>query len=649
MTFDSRTAAILNACDGEAARRTIEELSGFHRVQASRGYRCAAEKAIDLLRDCGMEAELLRYPARLGERCLTQSMFREWNCDDAWLDISFPYRERAADFCAEPMSLIQRSAAADASSRDVPILYVADSVDPCSFDTDLNGKLLFVENGFERWVTRARELHAAGIVTVSIPDIPPVRTHVAQDACLKDAHGNLSFHCLSKDSEQGLVGFAVSPACAQRIKAACLDCAEQNNMPTARYAVMAAFSDGWIENVSAYIPGTSDEEILLTAHLCHPSSCVNDNISGVAVAIEAMRVLQTLVACGTLEQPKRTIRLLLIPEFTGTYAYIAAQKEYLHRVKAAINIDMIGAKQDGETGPILIVDTPDAAASLLGDVCEAAMDMVLGECVFGSGKVPLFMGKRVPFTGGSDHEIWSDPTVGVPSVAITQWPDKRYHTSADDAAHIDLRIVARAAAVAASTAYSCASFDTQTADVSLRYTWNHFFARSNDARRAKRGSGESEYLLALFIKTLDHCAQLYNGEERELFEAQLEDEKTIAKRVLRFDAVQTDCGVKTDARVPVRLYVGLLSERSFEASLDAQQRQRLLQIDGRHPGMRALLGRIMYETDAKRTVSQIEERIYFQTGKKCGAYMQEMYALLEEKGLVRMSLDAETGSENDYR
>ena len=79
--------------------------------------------------------------------------------------------------------------------------------------------------------------------------------------------------------------------------------------------------------MEAWIPGETQEEVLMTAHLCHPRSSVNDNASGAASAIEAMGVLQSLIDEGVLEKPRRTIRLLLIPEFTGTYAYLEERPE----------------------------------------------------------------------------------------------------------------------------------------------------------------------------------------------------------------------------------------------------------------------------------------------------------------------------------
>ena len=37
----------------------------------------------------------------------------------------------------------------------------------------------------------------------------------------------------------------------------------------------------------------------------------------------------------------------------------------------------------------------------------------------------------VPASGGSDHALWLDPSVGVPCPMLIQWPDRYYHTDHD--------------------------------------------------------------------------------------------------------------------------------------------------------------------------------------------------------------------------
>src|SRR5687768_12396662 len=62
--------------------------------------------------------------------------------------------------------------------------------------------------------------------------------------------------------------------------------------PDQEYDVVidASLAPGHLTYGEYYIPGDSDEEVLISAHVCHPSLC-NDNLSGIAVAASLARDL----------------------------------------------------------------------------------------------------------------------------------------------------------------------------------------------------------------------------------------------------------------------------------------------------------------------------------------------------------------------
>jgi hypothetical protein len=69
---------------------------------------------------------------------------------------------------------------------------------------------------------------------------------------------------------------------------------------------------------------------------------------------------------------------------------------------------------------------------------------------------PFLKGQRyedMPFGAGSDHYILSDPTVGVPTPMLIQWPDRFYHTSADTPDRVSPATLGRAGGLAAVYAY----------------------------------------------------------------------------------------------------------------------------------------------------------------------------------------------------
>jgi aminopeptidase-like protein len=83
------------------------------------------------------------------------------------------------------------------------------------------------------------------------------------------------------------------------------------------------------------IPGERDEEILISAHVCHPSLC-NDNLSGVAVS--------AFLAREVLAQPQRRLsyRFLFIPGTIGAITWLAQNRESLRRVSGGLTLVCLG-------------------------------------------------------------------------------------------------------------------------------------------------------------------------------------------------------------------------------------------------------------------------------------------------------------------
>ena len=630
---------IYGQCQEERAFRIMKEVARHHRIQASEGYREAARASWELLKAGGLSARILSYPADLQNVCFTQRIFREWNCKEAWLELTFPWKESMACFSKEEMSLIQRSAPGDYADQDLPILYVPDEVDPESYTDSLEGKLLFVENGYECWIKRVSEEHGAAILTVSMPEIKPVRVNMSEDEELCEAHANLSFHHYTRESEGSLRGFALTPRMGRKLREICISLEEEGKYPTARFVVDSSFQNGSIENVEAWIPGESEEEILLTAHLCHPRSSVNDNASGAACGMEAMLALHHLIEKGMLPRPKRTIRLLLIPEFTGTYAYLSEHKERLERIVGGFNIDMVAGRQNGNAGPLIIVDTPDCAHSFSGDLGEAILEALSGECAFGGGQVavPLFSSMRVPFVFGSDHYILSDPTIDIPTVALTQWPDKTYHTSADSAEHVDPKLLRRGAAIAASYCYLYGSLTGEMLKELLPFTARRFFTRLDKLRRSDSSDRAKKawHLGQVIEATLGRYASLFEGQEREQVERLLDQERRL------YEALLSDLGrdetKKRQGVVPRRLFQGPVAMRCVLAGMAEEERKLWEELNKQYPRLAPNMDYIFYETDGVRSMEEVADCVSCQTDIDCSEGLPSFYEFFERLGLIELT------------
>jgi hypothetical protein len=150
--------------------------------------------------------------------------------------------------------------------------------------------------------------------------------------------------------------------------------------------------------------------VLITAHPCHPGGA-NDNASGAAAAFETGRVLAALRTSGRWDDRGRSVRVLWMPELTGTHAWLGQDDDRSARTAAGLNLDMVGEDQ-ALCGSTLLIEQPPCFA---GSFAEELLRRIRGEAVdwihsySGPGHVTLKPMAEVPYSGGSDHVVWMDP------------------------------------------------------------------------------------------------------------------------------------------------------------------------------------------------------------------------------------------------
>jgi hypothetical protein len=444
---------IWQACSGDAAWQAVSNLSRFHRIQASPGYRQAAQWVHQQLVEAGLESEILSYPADERNSFWAWTSFQEWDCTHATLHLIAPEEQaqELANFRADPISVIQRSSP---FAGEAEVVLLEDGTAESGYDNlEIAGRIVLTRGDLRRvWELAVAQRGAVGILFDGMRSVPPVRP----GGDLADIRQYTSFWWLPGDTH--CFGFVLTPRQGQALR--CL-LKESEEAVRVRASVDSRLYDGAMEVVSAVIPGQKDEEIVVVAHLCHPVPSANDNASGAAAALEAARALQSLVASSQLPAPKRTIRFLWLPEMNGSLAYLARREDSLVRMVAGVNLDMVGEDQEQTGSSWLIERPPDAAASFAPDLLARLRDELpsikgmtgVSPSHIGLGAYPLYRQAEVPFSGGSDHFILSDPTVGVPTPMLIQWPDRFYHTSADTPDRVDPQSLARAGTLAAAYAY----------------------------------------------------------------------------------------------------------------------------------------------------------------------------------------------------
>lgn len=116
--------------------------------------------------------------------------------------------------------------------------------------------------------------------------------------------------------------------CSQKLK---------DSLTDAKYRVKIKtdFSFGKLKVGEVIIPGQSEESFVLCAHLCHPAM-VNDDLTGVAVAIEVMRRLREKKGL------YYTYRFLIVPETIGSVAWLSHNEELIPKIKGGLFLEMMG-------------------------------------------------------------------------------------------------------------------------------------------------------------------------------------------------------------------------------------------------------------------------------------------------------------------
>ncbi|MBQ4254330.1 MAG: DUF4910 domain-containing protein, partial [Erysipelotrichaceae bacterium] len=425
-----------NAVSTKRLLNVVKEVSNFHRIQASPMFREAAEHVLKICNKYGLYARILSYKAEPDIWYLQYKMFKEWSVKAATLDLVDP-EMRLADYSAEAVSVIQKSYPIDLRNDPVDLVLLDKGADEKNYeDIDFAGKWVFIRgmlNSFN-WVY---DRGALGVVTDFIME--------TANRSRSDLYNSLTYTSYWHDHHEGEKekrGFVLSPKTGDKLAELCRKkWNEEKKYLQVRPYIDSSLYNGHIEDVEVTIEGKDDKVVYLSAHLCHPRSSCNDNASGVSATLEAMNVMNTLIKEGKLDKPQHTIKLTLIPEFTGTFAYFSDHTDYEKGI-GAMNLDMVGGKQTRFYGPITLTKTPLALPNLINELSTYALQKAGNEAASLSGDPVNLTNNRVePHSGGSDHTVYCDPTIGIPCCMLGQWPDLNYHTATDTLDVIDPEVL----------------------------------------------------------------------------------------------------------------------------------------------------------------------------------------------------------------
>ncbi len=197
----------------------------------------------------------------------------------------------------------------------------------------------------------------------------------------------------------------------------CMTHRQYESLPEGRYRVKidATLEPGHLSYGEALLPGLTDDEILLSTHICHPS-LANDNLSGIAALTEIARRL------AARKTPMRhSVRLLFVPGTIGSITWLERNRKSVEQITAGLVL--AGA---GDRAPATYKRSRRGSTRM-----DLVMARLMGER---DGSVIDY------YPYGYDERQFCSPGFDLPVGRLSRsmhgtYPE--YHTSADDLDFVD--------------------------------------------------------------------------------------------------------------------------------------------------------------------------------------------------------------------
>ncbi|MCX6560765.1 MAG: M28 family peptidase [Candidatus Aminicenantes bacterium] len=453
----ARMDEIVGEASGETAYNSVMAMCGFPRDRKPDEYAGTFREAqfvLDRLKEYGLQdAAILRFPG--GET---------WDGVKGELWEVSPGRQKIASYTELTAMLAQGSASADVTAD---LVWVGDGEAKDFTGLEVKDKIV-VTSGSPGMVhnTACLGKGAAGVISFSSPRplFDPLLIPWGGIGGRGGGNAATTKFAFCLPPREGVI-------LRDRLK--------RGEKITVRAVVESKMEKAELQDIVASIPGTDPkaQEVIVSAHIFEGYTMfgANDNSSGSATILEAARTLQALIRDGRLPKPKRTIRFLWAPEFSGTVPYVKANPEQFGRTLCDINLDMVGDRLTQSLAFFTVMRTTYGNPHFLNDVMENYYRYV-GEATrsYVTNGMSGTMNRRIvaptgseepmyyyigTHFGSSDHEVFNDWGVGVPGVVLNTWPDQWYHTSEDRPDKLDPTQLKRAVIITAAAAYTIAAAD----------------------------------------------------------------------------------------------------------------------------------------------------------------------------------------------
>jgi hypothetical protein len=380
--------------------------------------RSCAHTAARMTADGLVEARVEEFPADGRTVVGSWQMPLAWDVTDATLEVLEPTAHAGRLLCnyrAVPCGLSMWSAATPPEGLAADVVLVPTVHGAAAFDgIDVSGKIVFSDLRGNR--VRNEAIRRGGVGVLSDHCRHPLEMPDAVDwmnAWSEDPGG-----WGLKDGEKNTWGFNVSHRQGQELRGWL---AEGRVILCARVATRVY--KGTLPVATGVLPGRQEEEVLVVAHGAEQGA--NDNASGCAVMLEALRALSVAIDTGKLPVPRRSIRALVSWEIYGTQAFYAAHVSRFRRTVAGLCLDMVGEDQEMTHGCTWLRRDPHVMLSYADGLSRFLAREYWG------GHHPGYRWEMADFA--MTDNIIADPTMGIPTpcVGADAGTDWNWHTSED--------------------------------------------------------------------------------------------------------------------------------------------------------------------------------------------------------------------------
>jgi hypothetical protein len=205
--------------------------------------------------------------------------------------------------------------------------------------------------------------------------------------------------------------------------------------------VESRYYNGPYPYLTAVIPGADTEEVLTLGHTSEQGA--EDNATGVSAIMEAAATLNRLITSGKLPRPRRTIRILTMPEMYGSMHYVATHPDRMQRTIAAFTLDTPAASYELPGTEYSFIMNPQVASSYVDALILKTAEDYFSIVDLGGPRTYIRVVGRawhwVPFATGTDSYL-GDPTIGVPNVLVYGGSGVvTHHNSEDTPDRVDSR------------------------------------------------------------------------------------------------------------------------------------------------------------------------------------------------------------------